>query len=394
MIRLMKSTFYKEEETKYKLAEFIKMSNKLSMGSECSKFEEKFSEHQGRKFAVFFNSGSSANLALVSSLFNMKKLKKSDKVGFSSVTWSTNVTPLIQLDLQPIPIDISLDNININSENLLDILSKNDLKALFITNLFGFSGDIDEIKKICEKRNIILLEDNCESLGSRINNIKLGNFGLASTFSFFVGHHLSTIEGGMVCTDDEELSNMLKIVRSHGLARGLNEKVKNKLKEEWGISDFNELFTFYALGYNLRPTEIGGYLGMEQLKYVEEIYKIRNINFKILCSASKNNQELVCLDLSHMDFVSNFVYPVICKTVELAEKYRKNFIENDVEIRPIVGGDVIEQPFFKEYAKSKGLKFNCENAKKIAELGFYIPNNPELSETELGIMCKILGGLS
>ena len=238
MIRLIKSTFYKEKETKDKLCEFIINSPVFSMGKKCLEFELEFSKYQGINHSVFINSGSSANLVLIQSLLNIGILKKNDPIGFSALTWATNTMPLLQLNLNPIPIDVSLENLNINSKNLLDILDQTELKALFITNLLGFCGDLDKIKEICEEKGIILLEDNCESLGSELNNKKLGNFGLASTFSFFVGHHMSTIEGGMVCTNNEELYNSLLMVRAHGWSRNLNKEKQEELKKQHSIDNF------------------------------------------------------------------------------------------------------------------------------------------------------------
>src|ERR1035437_1213804 len=219
MIKLIKSTFYNEEETKDKLVKFIKNAQQLSFGSECQKFEENFAKWQGSKYCIFVNSGSSANLALIQSLLNLGKIKKGDNIGFSSLTWSTNTMPLIQLGLNPIPVDVELDTLNVSSKKLLEVIKKTRIKALLLTNLLGFCDDIDEIKKVCNKYKIILLEDNCESLGTIYKGKKLGNFGLASTFSFYVGHHMSTIEGGMVCTDNHELAVMLKMVRAHGWDR-------------------------------------------------------------------------------------------------------------------------------------------------------------------------------
>ena len=258
MIRLMEKTFYNEKETKRKLCDFIEKADRLSMSKECEKFEKSFSEYQGREYAVLFNSGSSANLALIQALLNLKKLKRGDEIGFSALTWATNVMPLVQLGLDPVPIDISLNNLNVNSGNFLKVLEKKiNLKSLFITNLLGFCGDLDKIKEVCEERGlekIILLEDNCESLGSIYKNKKLGNFGFASTYSFFVGHHLSTIEGGMVCTDDKSLYEMLSMVRAHGWGRSLDPKNRKDLQKKNNIEDFYENYTFYTLGYNLRPT--------------------------------------------------------------------------------------------------------------------------------------------
>lgn len=382
MIKLMKKTFYNEEETKKLLCEFIMNADRLSMHEKCLEFERMFSEYQGRKYSVLFNSGSSANLALIQALFNLKILNKKDNIGFSSLTWSTNVMPLIQLGLNPIPVDISLKNLNINSENLLETLKEKGLRVLFITNLLGFCGDLDNIKEICKERGIILIEDNCESLGSEFNGIKLGNFGLASTCSFFVGHHLSTIEGGMVCTDNKELHEELLMVRAHGWGRDSSEEVKSELINRYNVGKFHEPYTFYKLGYNLRPTEITGFLGCEQLKYINEVHKKRNRNFLYYENAISQNPDFVKLDFSKMDFISNFAYPLICKDKETLNEYIKKF--SNVEIRPIVGGSMTKQPFFEES------KHPCPNAEMVHERGFYIPNNPYLNEEEINYICKIL----
>lgn len=381
MINLMKSTFYNEKETKEKLCEFIKNSERLSMGPHCEKFEEEFSKYQGRKYSVLFNSGSSANLALIQSLLNLKILKKNDNVGFSALTWATNTMPLIQLGLTPLPIDVSLDNLNITSEKLSEHIE--DIKVLFLTNLLGFSGDISKVKEMCNKNKVVLIEDNCESLGSIVEGTKLGNFGLASTFSFYVGHHISTIEGGMVCTDNKELYNMLLMVRSHGWSRNVDYENKEKLKIKNEIENFYDGYTFYHLGYNLRPTEITGFLGLEQLKYVDDICKLRGINFNKYLSSFKESKEIVHLDLSHMEFISNFVYPLIFHDKKLRDKAIARF-SKVVEIRPIVGGSIVKQPFYE------GKKYLCPNAEKIHECGFYIPNNPELTEKEIDIICDLL----
>ncbi len=380
MIKLMKNTFYNETETKRELCDFITRSDKLSMGQLCREFEEGFATYQERKHAVLYNSGSSANLALIQSLLNLGLLNREDNVGISVLTWATNVMPLIQLGLKPVPLDVSLKNLNVNSENLI---GEYNLKSLFITNLLGFSGDIGKIREMCKDKKIILLEDNCESLGSRINGQKLGNFGLASTFSFFVGHHLSTIEGGMVCTDDEELYKMLVMTRAHGWGRNLDEASRKALKEKHGINDFYEKYAFYTLGYNLRPTEITGFLGVTQLKYLNEILRKRNENFLKYEEAASQNPDIERLDLSHMDFVSNFAYPLIFRDKKTFEEYQYKFSE--LEIRAIVGGCVTEQPFFKR-------KEYCPNAKRAHSLGFYIPNNPDLTEEEIELACGLLKG--
>lgn len=382
-IKLMKNTFYNEDDTKKKLCEFIISSERLSMGDKCLEFENKFSKYQDRKYSVLFNSGSSANLALIQSMMNIGFLKKGDNVGFSALTWATNIMPLIQLGLNPIPIDISLSNLNVNSNNLKTALKKYKLKALFLTNLLGFCGDLDSIYRTCKKEKIILLEDNCESLGSIYKKKRLGNFGLAGTTSFFVGHHLSTIEGGMVFTDIKEIYEQLLMVRSHGWVRNLGDESKNKLNEKYNIDKFYSGYTFYSLGYNLRPTEITGFLGCEQIEYLDKICRIRQKNFNRYEESLKGNKNFLKTNFDNIEFVSNFAYPIICKNKDIFNEYVKK-LSKSVEIRPIVGGSIVEQPFFNNK------EFKCPNAEKVHKLGFYIPNNPDLDNNEINKMLNLL----
>lgn len=390
MIRLIKSTFYNEAKTKKELIGFIKKAQILSFGPECERFENQFAKFQKRKFCVFVNSGSSANLALIQALLNLGKIKKGDNVGFSAITWATNVKPLIQLGLNPIPIDIELDTLNVSSEQLKKSLKKNKISMLFLTNLLGFCDDIDEIRKICNEKRILLIEDNCESLGTVYKGKLLGNFGMASTFSFYVGHHMSTIEGGAICTDNEQLATMLRIVRAHGWDRNLSEQKQVKLRNKHKVnSTFYSRYTFYDLGYNLRPTEINGFIGTKQLPYLPAILKKRNENFlKLAKSIYKNTDKYHPVRYDHIDFLSNFAVPIICKT----QKIRDELVEKcdgKVEIRPLVGGDMTMQPFFKKYISKK---FDNPNARLAHEQGLYFGNNPELTNKELQTILKIFSG--
>jgi len=381
MIKRSKSTFYNEEKTKQELLKFIGKAQQLSFGKECEKFEENFARYQGRKYCVFVNSGSSANLALVQALLNLKKLKKRNKVGFSALTWATNAMPLIQLGLEAVPIDIEIDTLNISSEKVEQILKKYSLKAIFLTNLLGFCGDIEKIRSICKRKKIILLEDNCESLGTVYKGKKLGNFGLASTFSFYVGHHMSTIEGGAICTDDEELATMLRLVRAHGWDRNLDFTKQTEMRSKFKVnSTFYSRYTFYDLGYNLRPTEINGFIGNMQLKYINQINNKRNKNFKKFSVLCNDAERFYPIKSSHIEFVSNFAFPLICKSQKIRDELVK-LCDGVLEIRPVVGGDITRQPFFSKYMKkyTKGNK----NAKLVHEQGLYFGNNPELTNLEL-----------
>lgn len=390
MIKLVKSTFYKEKETKEKLSEFIKKSAYLSLGPECFRFENNFSKYQGRKYCVFFNSGSSANLALIQSLCNLGKISKGDYAAFSAISWPTNVTPLIQLGLKPIPVDVELGTLNVSSKNLSEVLKKFPIKIFFITNLLGFCDDIDEVRRVCDKNKIMLFEDNCESLGTIYKGVKLGNFGLASTFSFFVGHHMSTIEGGAVCTDDEDLWIMLKLVRAHGWDRNLPKKYQNVIRNKYKVSStFYTKYTFYALAYNLRPTEINAFIGNIQLKFMNRIIKIRNKNFlKIAQVLYSKADKYYPVRYDHIDFLSNFAVPLICKSEEIRDKLIKK-CKGKIEIRPVVGGNITEQPFFRKYSSESVKLMQGSNAQLIHRQGLYFGNNPELTKKEIKEIIKI-----
>ncbi|MBU1970614.1 DegT/DnrJ/EryC1/StrS family aminotransferase, partial [Patescibacteria group bacterium] len=281
MIKLISSTFYKEKDTKRKLIRFIKSATILSMHDECRQFERAFAQKQGRKYALFVSSGSTANLALIQALLNTNRLSRGDRVGFSTITWATNVMPLIQLGLEPIPIDCELENLNISLTTLKSSYAKYRFKALFVTNVLGFAGDLHEIANFCSENKIVLIEDNCEALGSKIGNDLLGNFGLASTFSTYVGHHLSTIEGGLVCTDDEEFYHMLCMVRAHGWDRNVPEKTRKNLIRQHKIDPFVSKYTFYDLAYNVRPTNIQGFIGNVQIGYWDEVVGKRESNYQM-----------------------------------------------------------------------------------------------------------------
>lgn len=390
MIKLIKSTFYNEKITKDALCKFIKKSEKLSIGRECANFEKSFALYQKREHCILVNSGSSANLALIQALLNLGKIKKGDEVGFSSLTWATNVMPLIQLGLNAIPVDIELDTLNVSSKTLLRVLEKYSIKMLFITNLLGFCDDIDVIAKICKEKKVLLIEDNCESLGTEYKNKKLGNFGLASTFSFYVGHHMSTIEGGAICTDDNNLATQLQMVRAHGWDRNLTEEKQLKIRTKYNInSSFYSRYTFYDLGYNLRTTEINGFLGNSQLKYLPKIIRARRDNFMLLAKKIyAKTDKYYPIKYDHMDFLSNFAFPVICKSRVIRDELVRK-CENRIEIRPIVGGDMTIQPFFRKYMKKYLHVNDNSNAKLVHEQGLYFGNNPELTQEEIQEIIKV-----
>lgn len=389
MIPLIKSTFYHEASTKRKLCEFIQNAPKLSIGRECKTFEKRFASYQGRKHCVFVNSGSSANLALVMALLNLGKLKRGDPVGFSALTWSTNVMPIIQLGLTPVPVDVELDTLNVSARTLSETLKKHRIKALFLTHLLGFCDDLDALCSLCREKRIVLLEDTCEALGTMYQGRRLGNFGFASTFSFYVGHHMSTVEGGAVCTDSGALDTMLQIVRAHGWDRNLTEGKQLKIRLKYNVnSSFYSRYTFYDLGFNLRTTEIQGFLGNVQLGYINEIIKRREQNFlHVARRLYARTDRYYTIRFNHLDTVSNFAVPLVCRSQNIRDSLVRR-CNGVVEIRPIVGGDMTNQPFFRKYVPAL-TNTPCPNARLIHEQGLYFGNNPELTKQEIETLVRI-----
>ena len=386
-VPLMRNAFLNEAETKQRLADFIRDAEMFSMGKECAKFEKKFAEWQGCKHALLFNSGGSANLALLQSLKSLGRLKEGDKVGFSSLTWSTNVMPIIQMGMVPVPVDVDKKTANVMSWNLLERLKETDLQAFFATNVLGYAGDLAEIKRICAERGIVFIEDNCEGLGGRIAGDRFGNFGLGSTFSFFVAHHMSTIEGGMFCTNDDELCRMMKITRANGWDRNVLPEEQERMRAPYKINPFFAKYSFYNLAFNFRPTEITGFLGQEQMQYLDENIKKRLANHAQFDAAICSNDDLIHIEWDHIDSISPFGLIVLCKTPELRDKYLKRFMDNEIEVRPVIAGNMQNQPFYKNYVKEL---YDLPNTDSYNNCGFYCGNYPEMTKEDVGLICSCL----
>ena len=385
MIPLMKTAFHRDLESRRELAEFILETSRLSMDQQCFQFENGFAEYQGRASAVLFNSGGSANLALLQALKNLGRLNDGDRIGFSALTWATNVMPIIQLGMQPVPVDCDPSTLNCMSDNLLERLQTTDLKCFFLTNVLGMCGDLDQIRNICEERDILLIEDNCESLGTELPSGKTGNFGHAATFSFYVAHHMSTVEGGMVATDDDELAEMLRIVRANGWDRNLDVN-QQRLRSMHKISgEFQAKYTFYDLGYNLRPTEITGFLGNVQLRYLRSTVETRAAIHARLDAFAQRNPDFCPLLQDHISLLSSFAFPVICRSEAIRDRYVYQFAGAGVEIRPVIAGNMQRQPFYSRYVDQM---YELPGADLIHNNGVYFGVYPELTESDL----TILGG--
>jgi CDP-6-deoxy-D-xylo-4-hexulose-3-dehydrase len=362
------------------LISWLSKNEKLTKGPRTIEFEKKWSEWLGVKYSVFVNSGSSANLAAIYSMLLSGKLKN-NKIIVPAVSWVTTVTPIIQLGLTPIMCDSHEKNLGLDITHLKKIIKEENPAAIILVHVLGIPNEMDEIVKLCNENNILLIEDSCESIGSKYNNKNIGTFGDLSTFSFYFGHHMSTIEGGMISTDDEDLYHILLSIRSHGWDRDLPKKVQKTLREKYNVNEFKSLYTFYYPGFNLRSTDLQAYIGLLQMEKIDEIVRVRNHNFNVYKNGIKN--DFWNLEEPENSFISNFAYPIITKNIDRVVTELTN---NNIECRPLICGSINEQPFWFERYGKKDLPF----AKKVNEYGLYVPNNHQLTEDDIKFVIEVV----
>jgi CDP-4-dehydro-6-deoxyglucose reductase, E1 len=384
-IRLVNDTITKENVSA--LTNWLGTNPRLTKGRKTIEFENNWSDWQGRKHSVFVNSGSSANLAMLYALMLSGRMKNK-KVVVPAVSWVTTVAPIIQLGLEPILCDTDTGTLGVDVGHLKNLIFERDPAVLIIVHVLGIPCKMDEIIELCVENDIILLEDSCESVGSTYAGTKTGNFGLMSSFSTYYGHHFSTIEGGIVNTDDDELYNLLLSIRSHGWDRDLPKKEQKRLRKKYGINDFRALYTFYYPGFNLRSTDLQAFIGIEQLKTLDKIVKKRNQNFLLYQSLIKNDYWK--MENPENVFISNFAYPVISSEKGF-KKLVKSLNKNEIEIRPLVCGSINEQPFWRN---SKNCHANYDWELMFAEIihhqGLYLPNNYQITEDEIKFICDVV----
>lgn len=380
-IRLVEDTITRDDVDS--LIEWLKTYPRLTKGLLTLEFEKQFAEWIGSKYSVFVNSGSSANLLMLYALRITDRLKN-DKIVVPSLSWATDLAPVLQLNMTPLLVDCNLENLAVDTNHLEAIFEAERPSAMLVVSALGLSPDMDTIVKLCQKYDVILLEDNCESQGALYNGKKLGRFGSMSSFSTYFGHIMSTIEGGVITTDDEELYTALVQLRSHGWSRDLSDDKKKKLRDEWNVDDFSELYTFYIPGFNLRSTDLQAYIGIQQLKKVDEMILQRNKNFKLFENRLKG--KVWFPTEMENSFTASFCIPIIMDTIEKKKRVIELFRQYDIECRPLISGSMGTQPFYKKLYGELILP-NCSI---IDQRGMYIPNHPSLSEQEIDLMCNII----
>jgi len=377
MIKLANDTIDREDIDS--LIEWLKTYPRLTKGDLTIQYEKKWSKYLGSQYSVFVNSGSAANLLMLYCLLELSYIKRDDKVVVPTLSWSTDLAPVIQLGLEPVLCDCNLDNLSVDLEHLENIFKKEKPKVLMLVSVLGLVPNMQEIAGLCNKHGVILLEDTCESLGSEHEGKKLGSFGLMSSFSTYFGHHISTIEGGMVCTDDKKIFNVLKSLRSHGWDRDMDSNIASNLRKKYNVDEFNALYTFFYSGFNMRATDLQAYIGLEQLDKIELIAKKRSKNYDMYNELIKND---FWMPIEYNNrYVSNFAYPIIHpKRDEIVRELNKNNIEN----RPLICGTLSRQPFWvKRYGE-----LTLKNANIVHDFGLYVPNNHQIKVEEIRLISE------
>lgn len=366
-----------------KLAYFSLTTKQFTNGKNVKKFEKSWSEWLGCKYSLFVSSGSTANFLLVAAIKEKYNLKNGDKVLLPACTWVTNVGPIIQLGLKPIFCDINLSDFSFDQSEFERIKQLHpDIKLIFVTHLLGFAAKNAEYQKAFP--DALIIDDVCESHGAKFEDgSKVGSDSLGATFSFYFGHHMTTVEGGMVCTNDPELYDLMKMKRSHGMAR---ESINFERYAEEN-PDIQKSFLFITDGYNFRNHELGAILGLSQLKRLDKMIDIRVKNYKMFVDLMIDYEHLFRPVYSNVGN-SSFCFPLIAYDKDTYDAIIKEFKANGIEYRPIVSGNLLKHPFLQKYSITSKRKIN--NVDILNDYGVYLGNNHFVGKKHMRLLKEIL----
>ena len=346
---------------------------RLTKGDLTIELEKKWVKKIGTKYSVFVNSGSSSILLTLAALKHTNRLKN-NKVVVPSLSWATDLSSPILLGLEPILCDCNLTDLSCDLEHLEEIFKIESPSVLILVSVLGLVPDMNRIIELCKKYDVLLLEDVCESMGSKYKGEYLGTFGLASFFSMYFGHHLSTIEGGFINTNDKDLYNSLLMMRSHGWSRDLSIEDQNHYNTKYNTDNFSSLYNFYLPGMNLRSTDLQAFIGLRAIDKLDNYSQKRNSNFKFYLKNLTNNELNIETNLDN--FISNFAIPVVSKN---KDQIVKDLIEANIEVRPLIAGNLGNKPVWYENYE----RVNLPNSDIIDKFGFYLPNHQDLTESEI-----------
>jgi len=354
----------------------VMWNGRYTMGSEVAEFERRFAAKMNMNHAIMVNSGSSANLIGLSAMVLNKKynINPGDEIIVPAISWSTTYFPLTQLGLIPVFVDVELNTFNISIEEIKKAISPKT-RGILAVNLLGLPCSLIALREVCKTHHIHLIEDNCESYGAlyetNLFTKHAGTFGVLGTFSFFFSHHLQTMEGGMIVTDDSSLADYMRSLRAHGWVRDLKT---SELYTKTG-DPFEDSFKFVLPGYCVRPLEMSGAIGQVQLKKMDSFIKSRRANAEIF--TSEFGKSFIIQQESRAQKSSWFGFGVVLK--DSLEGRRAEVIsilrKNGIETRPIVTGNFVNQPVVKSGRINSRISGNLTNAEYIDRNGFFFGND-------------------
>ncbi len=363
----------------------------LTQSKNVKQFEKKWSKWLGVKYSTFVNSGSSANFITLSILKVLNKNKNKNQIIVPSLTWISDISSVIMNGFKPVFVDINFKNLSMDTNQVIKKISKKTL-AVFITHTLGFNGLNNELIKNLKRKKIHLIEDVCESHGAKFKNKKLGTFGLISNFSFYYAHHLTTIEGGMICTNDKKIYELSRILRSHGMLRESgNKSYENKIKNK--NKHLSPQFTFLYPALNFRNNEIGAAIGLNQLKQLNKNNSKRSKNFKLFLRLIDKRKYWKDFDTKGN---SNYAFPIILRTKDVKKRdlFEKELKRNGIEFRrgTAGGGNQLRQPYLKKIIREVNPR-KYKNVEHIHFFGYYIGNYPVLTKGKILKITKILNNI-
>ena len=363
------------------LIEWLKKYPRLTKGALTVEFEKKWAEYIGTRYSVFVNSGSSANLLMIYALKEFGKLN--GKVIVPSVGWVTTISPLLQFGIEPVMVDADKKTFGIDLEQTEFLLKTEDISAIIFVQVLGVPHYKEELLRLSQKYNVPLLEDGCAALGSSYEDgTMVGRVGDMSTFSFYFGHQFSTIEGGMINTDDEDLYHMLLMLRSHGWGKDLPKDLYKQKMDDNNVDSFHEPFTFLVPGFNLRSTDLQSYLGLMQVEKADWISEMR----------TENHIEYAKQLDGHFEFQDwgddnpcSISFGALAESKEHRKEVVNRLVENGIETRIFSAGNLGLHPFWV----NRFGEFHGEVADKIHSRGFFLPNYPELETEDINFISEV-----
>ena len=359
-------------------SEWMLTGAQLTKGEETVKFEEEFASALGVDHAIYVNSGSSANLLVAAALLQQGNLKN-NKVICPAVSWVTTVTPFTQIGYDVILCDADPNSLGLDINHLTRLVEEHSPAIVVLVHVLGHPNDMEKIRDLSSEYGFVIMEDTCEAIGTTTGSgAKLGTIGLAGTFSFYYGHHISTIEGGMVVTNDFEFSQIALSIRSHGWSRDLRPEVRKRLTEANKVDRFRNFYTFYFEGFNLRSTDLQAFIGRRQLHSLPRIIESRQKNFFRYRDALRD----FWVQDSVFETLSSFAFGTFVENPQLVAD---TLAARGVESRPLICGNIARQPFWKSKGRDEPLRV----ADLVHDHGIYLPNHAQLTGGDIDYVSEV-----